>query len=334
MASNKSPKSSVSRHGSGHMRPWLKEVIEKIDKEVAEEDASNVQRKLEEQDYAGDDTFAHELRDVAQALIRAPRIEAVWKAFERRSDPGAITRQEQSYRQGLESAKTYLADKQSAGIMPIQTLSSWCVENELRLLRGEDSHVDDNVGRHIQDMAYDLIGAVTEIRSETVSTDTKSKRRQKLREVLGLVGRLKRATEPLYGGASRYSNRGFSASSSRGAHVVKMVNEWIWPAAAWCRYEVDREAVAVAYQLVRSLVRRPDSMLDMIVEDVAEWADEVPELARPNDPNAERLLFIRKLTAYFRRVYELPLRGCVLAITEAFFNCETLDAAAIAKLAP
>jgi hypothetical protein len=334
MASNKSPKSSVSRQNSNRRRPWLQEVIEKIDREVAEEDASNAQRKLEEQDYAGDDTFAHDLREVVQALIRAPRIEVLWKAFERRSDPSAITRQEQSYRQGLESAKTYLADKRSDSIKSIQTLSSWCVENELRLLRGEDSYADDDVGRHIQDMAYDLIGAVTEIRSETVSPDTKSKRRQKLREVLGLVDRLKQAIEPLYGGASRYSNRGFSASSSQRAHAVKIVNEWIWPAAAWCRYEVDREAVAVAYQLVRSLVRRPNSMLDTIVEDVAEWADEVPELARPNDPNAERLLFIRKLTAYFRGVYGLPLRGCVLAITEAFFNCETLDAAAIAKLAP
>lgn len=334
MSPNKTPKNSASRKNSGHERSWLKEIIEAIDREVAEEDASNAWRKLEEQDYAGDDTFAHELRDVAQTLIRAPRIETVWQALERRSDPDAITRTEQAYRQGLESARTYAAGKQSEDVEFVQTLSGWCVDNELRILRGDNVYADIDVGRHIYDMAYDLMGTVTEIRSQPVSMDTTSKRQEKLREVAGLVDRLKRATEPFYGSASRYSNRGFSTSSAQSTQVVKMVNEWIWPSAAWCHYEIDREGAAVAYQLARSLVRRPDSILDAVVADVAEWADEVPELARPNDPNAERLLFIRKLTTYFRRVYGTPLRGCVLAITEAFFNCETLDEAAIAKLAP
>lgn len=334
MAIKKTPKNSAARKGAGRGRPWLKEIVEAIDKEIAEEDASNARRRLEEQDYAGDDTFAHELSDVLHALLSAPRIETVWQALERRSSPDAITRAEQAYRQGLESARTYLADKHNNDVEPVQTLSGRCLENELRILRGESVYVDSDVGRHIYDMTYDLLGMVTEIRSEPVSMDTTNKRREKLREVVGLVDRLERAIELFYGSASRYTGRGFSASSAQNTHAVKMVNEWIWPSAAWCHYEVDQEAVAVAYQLARGLVRKPDFILDAIVADVAEWADELPELARPKDPNAERLLFIRKLTAYFRRVYGMPLRSCVLAITEAFFNCETLDEAAIAKLAP
>lgn len=334
MATKRIPKNSAAGKGAGRGRSWLEEIVEAIDKEVAEEDASNARRKLEEQSYAGDDTFAHELRDVAQALIRAPRIETVWQALERRINPDAITRSEQAYRQGLESAKAHLASEKDYGIEPAQTLSRICLENELRIMRGENVYVDDDVGRHIYDMAYHLIGTVTQIRSEPVSMDTASRRREKLREVAGLVDRLQRAIEPFYGSAARYTSRGFGVSSAQSTHAVKMVNEWLRLGAIWGHYEIDQEGIAVAYQIARSLVRNPDSILNAVVADVAEWADEVPELARPNDPNAERLLFIRKLTAYFKRVYGMPLRGCVLAITEAFFNCETLDEAAIAKLAP
>lgn len=333
MASKNIPKNYAAGKGAGRERPWLQELVLAIDKEVAEEDASNAKRKLEEQDYAGDDTFAREFRDVAQALIHAPRIETVWQVLERRSDPDAITRSAQARMAGLESAKAYLAGKKNDDVEPVQTLSSRCLENELQILRGENVYVDD-IGGHIYDMAYDLMGTVAEIRSEPVSMDTTSRRREKLREVAGLVDRLKRSIEPLCCSASRYSSRGFNSSSAQSKHVVKMVNAWIWPSAAWYHYEVDQEGAAVAYQLARNLVRHPESMLDAVVADVAEWADGVPELARPNDPNAERLLFIRKLTAYFKRMYGMPLRGCVLAIAEAFFNCETLDEAAIAKLAP
>lgn len=333
MPTNKPAKKS-SKSKAPAERPWLQKVLERIDEEVSREDADNARRKQLEHEYAGDDTFAHELNDVMQALLCAPRIESVWQALERRSDPNAITRHEDAYRKGQESARSWLTAEEAGDTEPLHTLSSWCLDRELQILQGVDERSDYDVGHHINDMAYDLVGTVTEIRSEPIPTDTASKRREKLQEVTGLVDRLRRAIQPLYGGTRQYVKKHLAQASALDNHAVTMANRWIEPHAMGRFCEIDKEAVAVAYQVAKSIVRHPNSALDALVADVAEWASETPELAKPKDPNAERLIFIRRLTAYFRRVYGTPLRGCVLAITEAFFDSDTLDEAAIAKLAP
>lgn len=316
------------------MQPWLQKLLERIEEDVSWEDANNARRKQLKQDYAGDDTFAREVRDVTQALLRAPRIESVWQALERRSDPNAITLCEEAYRAGAESARSWLAAGETDSIETRKTLSRWCLDRELQLLQGAEEQSGYEVGRHIHDMAYDLIGNLTEIRAEPIPMDTSSRRREKLQEVAGLVDRLKQAIQPLYNGTRQYVKHSSTQLSALDEHATAMANEWIEPYAMMRFCEIDKEAVAVANQVAKSIVRHPSSALDALVADIAEWANEAPELSRPNDPNAARLFFIRRLTSYFRRVYGTPLRGCVLAVTEAFFDCGTLDEAAIAKLAP
>lgn len=55
---------------------------------------------------------------------------------------------------------------------------------------------------------------------------------------------------------------------------------------------------------------------------------------KPNDKNASRLYFIRKLNKSLCCEFDSPCRSAALAITSAFFDCSDLDEAALSKLAP
>jgi len=63
------------------------------------------------------------------------------------------------------------------------------------------------------------------------------------------------------------------------------------------------------------------------------WADWKSIIARPNDPNARRLYFIRSVTELFRRAYREPLRQSVAVLTNCLFDC-AIDPSTVAKLAP
>lgn len=63
------------------------------------------------------------------------------------------------------------------------------------------------------------------------------------------------------------------------------------------------------------------------------WASWKSVISHPKDGNASRLMFIREMTAFFRRMYDGPLRECVAALTNCLYDCD-IDAATVAKLAP
>lgn len=85
--------------------------------------------------------------------------------------------------------------------------------------------------------------------------------------------------------------------------------------------------------VLEGLVRFPE-ILDLLGHAVEVWAEDKPMLARPNEPNAKRLFFIRIITGWFLERYGTPMREHTLAIASVFFDCSDLDAAAISKLAP
>lgn len=68
----------------------------------------------------------------------------------------------------------------------------------------------------------------------------------------------------------------------------------------------------------------------------ADWWKEAgtQALPRPNSKNADRLYFIRTLTSAFMRVLATPMREVTLSITSLYFDCSTLDVAALSNLAP
>jgi hypothetical protein len=61
------------------------------------------------------------------------------------------------------------------------------------------------------------------------------------------------------------------------------------------------------------------------------WSSWRSAVARPKDPNAARLRFVREMTELFRRMYGSPLREPVAALVSVLFDCD-MDANTVAKL--
>jgi hypothetical protein len=90
-----------------------------------------------------------------------------------------------------------------------------------------------------------------------------------------------------------------------------------------CRY-------AIYFMLMYDL----DEFFDAIRRgaDWFSWQETI--IKKPNDKNANRLHFIRKLNNSLCSEFDSPCRSAALAITSAFFDCSDLDEAALSKLAP
>lgn len=98
---------------------------------------------------------------------------------------------------------------------------------------------------------------------------------------------------------------------------------------------VDEEAENRSrFAIYAVLMHKPGDYLDTLIEAADWWADSKTILKKPNDPNALRLYFIRKLTDAFFREFKTPMRAATLAITSVYFSCEDIDEAALSRLAP
>lgn len=74
--------------------------------------------------------------------------------------------------------------------------------------------------------------------------------------------------------------------------------------------------------------------LDAWEEGAIAWSESSPAIYRPNSEGANRAYFVRRVTDYFFSAYRTPFREHTLALCCVFFDCATLDASSIAKLAP
>lgn len=81
-------------------------------------------------------------------------------------------------------------------------------------------------------------------------------------------------------------------------------------------------------------VRELPFLLELLETGAKNWALEKTELYRPDDKNAKRLLFLRKVTRSFVRYFGRPMREETLALAGQFFDIEDIDAAALSRLAP
>ncbi|WP_146084055.1 hypothetical protein [Xanthomonas albilineans] len=169
---------------------------------------------------------------------------------------------------------------------------------------------------NILDMVRDLIGMVAENLSFQVSQHTKSFWRAHLAKIERAVAVLNDAMRPL-----RNRHRYWRDHDGRiRQYVIREIDDIVCDLYILRVAKLDSESLAIAYWGGVEVLKNPDQLLDAIVDDARDWAGEQPELARANDPNAVRLMFIRNMTAYFRERYEQPLRGCVLAITSVFLH--------------
>jgi hypothetical protein len=81
-------------------------------------------------------------------------------------------------------------------------------------------------------------------------------------------------------------------------------------------------------------VRELPYLLELLEQAAKNWATEKTELYRPDDKNAKRLLFLRKVTQCFVRFFGRPMREETLALASQFFDIDDIDAAALSRLAP
>jgi hypothetical protein len=65
-----------------------------------------------------------------------------------------------------------------------------------------------------------------------------------------------------------------------------------------------------------------------------QWRNQESILKKPNDSNAARLYFIRKVSKRMYLGFGLPLREATLALTSVYFACDDLNEADLSKIAP
>lgn len=80
--------------------------------------------------------------------------------------------------------------------------------------------------------------------------------------------------------------------------------------------------------------KQADSLMEAVAKSVDEWLQAPVMLAKPNDPNAHRLYFLRRVTASFIKDYGRPLRAETLALASVFFDCSDIEEADLSRLAP
>lgn len=106
----------------------------------------------------------------------------------------------------------------------------------------------------------------------------------------------------------------------------------------WCEdagIPMDEETLArCRFTVYQMLMHDLGTLFDAIKYGAELFSQQETIVKKPNDKNANRLYFIRKLNSSLCGEFDSPCRSAALAITSAFFDCSDLDEAALSKLAP
>lgn len=106
----------------------------------------------------------------------------------------------------------------------------------------------------------------------------------------------------------------------------------------WCQERgvpMDEETTHRSrYAVYRFLMYDLGAFFDAIRCGADSFSRQETIVKKPNDKNANRLHFIRKLNKALCGEFDSPCRSAALVITSALFDCSDLDEAALSKLAP
>lgn len=106
----------------------------------------------------------------------------------------------------------------------------------------------------------------------------------------------------------------------------------------WCDdagVPMDEDTLArCRFTVYQMLMHDLGALFDAIKYGAELFSQQETIVKKPNDKNASRLYFIRKLNRSLCSEFDSPCRSAALAITSAFFDCSDLDEAALSKLAP
>lgn len=205
-------------------------------------------------------------------------------------------------------------------------------------------------GERFPSLRLDVIGAA--VRNgltplDSYSATSSSVRRRKAKKLARLADELREESEWISGGrggifpdgpGTTYGMYSYFTLDSAWEFIQLALSDAAMSDNAKMYQALDDDGKSDIQDLLRQAfwmaIKRTPMQLDVIAEAAERWAEDEPELYRPNDPNAQRLLFIRRVTKAFVWNFGRPLREETLALTGHYFAIEDLDAAALSRLAP
>lgn len=88
------------------------------------------------------------------------------------------------------------------------------------------------------------------------------------------------------------------------------------------------------YSIYNFTMKHLEQLFDALDDGANHLVEGQTVLKKPNDPNAKRLYFLRKLTYHMNREFGSPCRSATLCLASIYFDCTDLDEADLSKLAP
>lgn len=237
-------------------------------------------------------------RAIAGAIVRNKRCECVWQAIDRRRGQITAYWQRERERNDWDFAPYYLDREASYVITSAQMLSLGFPPNEWFTVsqRAIRSKRIGRLARELADELWEIGDAYGELPSPFVSELNATGRRVSAEFVR--------------------SPRKEAGSLPDDPAAIR----WIMHASQYSFTATQR-------------------FLDALERAAADWAASRPPVshlamdASGPSTSAFRLYFVREMTAFFRKVYDTPLREQVAALTSVLFACD-FDAATVAVLAP
>lgn len=166
---------------------------------------------------------------------------------------------------------------------------------------------------------------------DIAETMTRSERRKFATNVKDATTRLWESIGPFLESDGR--NWPFQPVFDRLSLEVAIDDEQRWR-DGYSAEEVGEMSHRARFAIYHLLMRRLDWLLHAI-DEAAEWvADTDTVIKKPNDSNAKRLYFLRKITGALVGEFGSPCRSAALALASVYFDCSDLDEAAVSKLAP
>ncbi|MCR6661944.1 MAG: hypothetical protein NVV60_02045 [Luteimonas sp.] len=319
--------------------PWLAQLSERLEQEAkipfkyaVDADFQAMPADEEAPDLGltwVEDNTPQEQLAVFNRLLRSDGIEVVWRAIERRVKPREIVAQDElpSPRSGIDLGNLSLSDV--------------CLLNtDPDFHQQATNFIPDPDGWNHSpvDAAECLVAAVESALNERVLNEGRRVRNERLKAITTTVERLLAQIEPLYSeqyGTGIYkTQRRFTRFNTSKMHAESIANDWIRQTNA---KRVHKNEYAIAHELALHLARNPEIALKGILADVQAWATTPPIVPQPDSETAQRQLFIRRMTKYFRTSYgpNSPLHECTLVLAKAFFeNASRLAKSDIAQIAP
>lgn len=292
----------VTEKGQGSREQWL-DVLER-----------SLQHSYEHFSKDGNppDLLGEKSLEVFRRMRACKACTAVWASIERRTPADAKTLQQQYHEDYLREEER-LRDLAESGAEPaLHNSDEWWAE------RNADFAEQFPIKKptHFVDVAYGLVDTIAKALLHDFEPETTSMRRKRAAKIKKAVDRLSREM------------RFHEVGDTLQPFLMDFVRDRVTQLALddLKMFEITHDVKlterdrAVAMDAVNKVTVYPEDMLRTFKDAADAWAEAPLELPRPNDPNAARLLLLRRVTDYFVKHLETPLYDSTALIAMEFFR--------------